>query len=228
MISYVKGILAEKAKDRIVVESGMMGIGIFVPMSVLEVLPPLGEEVKIYTHLQVREDDMSLYGFLSRSDLEMFRQLLGVNGIGPKGALGILSALRPEDLRLAGMTGDAKAISRAPGVGAKTAQRIILDLKDKVQAEDLLTPLLDGSAAVSPATGNGLSGNAAKEAVEALVALGYTNAEAVKAVKSAIRPGVTTAELDRVGFRGGIEGIAEISGVFVKQPMCRTFEIAGS
>ena len=178
MISYVKGILAEKAKDRIVVESGMMGIGIFVPMSVLEVLPPLGEEVKIYTHLQVREDDMSLYGFLSRSDLEMFRQLLGVNGIGPKGALGILSALRPEDLRLAVMTGDAKAISRAPGVGAKTAQRIILDLKDKVQAEDLLTPLLDGS-------GNGLSGNAVKEAVEALVALGYTNAEAVKAVKSA-------------------------------------------
>ena len=161
MISYVKGILAEKAKDRIVVESGMMGIGIFVPMSVLEVLPPLGEEVKIYT------------------------QLLGVNGIGPKGALGILSALRPEDLRLAVMTGDAKAISRAPGVGAKTAQRIILDLKDKVQAEDLLTPLLDGSAAVSPAAGNGLSGNAAKEAVEALVALGYTNAEAVKAVKSA-------------------------------------------
>ena len=117
MISYVKGILAEKAKDRIVVESGMMGIGIFVPMSVLDVLPPLGEEVKIYTHLQVREDDMSLYGFLSRSDLEMFRQLLGVNGIGPKGALGILSAV--------------------------------------------------------------------KEAVEALVALGYTNAEAVKAVKSA-------------------------------------------
>ncbi len=182
MISYVKGILAEKAKDRIVVESGMMGIGIFVPMSVLEVLPPLGEEVKIYTHLQVREDDMSLYGFLSRSDLEMFRQLLGVNGIGPKGALGILSTLRPEDLRLAVMTGDAKAISRAPGVGAKTAQRIILDLKDKVQAEDLLTPLLDGS---SPAAGNGLSGNAVKEAVEALVALGYTNAEAVKAVKSA-------------------------------------------
>ena len=170
MISYVKGILAEKAKDRIVVESGMMGIGIFVPMSVLDVLPPLGEEVKIYTHLQVREDDMSLYGFLSRSDLEMFRQLLG---------------LRPEDLRLAVMTGDVKAISRAPGVGAKTAQRIILDLKDKVQAEDLLTPLLDGSAAVSPAAGNGLSGNAVKEAVEALVALGYTNAEAVKAVKSA-------------------------------------------
>ena len=183
MISYVKGILAEKAKDRIVVESGMMGIGIFVPMSVLEVLPPLGEEVKIYTHLQVREDDMSLYGFLSRSDLEMFRQLLGVNGIGPKGALGILSALRPEDLRLAVMTGDAKAISRAPGVGAKTAQRIILDLKDKVQAEDLLTPLLDGSAAVSPAAGNGVG--IISQFVPRMMSVGYTNAEAVKAVKSA-------------------------------------------
>ena len=87
MISYVKGILAEKAKDRIVVESGMMGIRIFVPMSVLEVLPPLGEEVKIYTHLQVREDDMSLYGFLSRSDLEMFRQLLGSTALVRRGHL---------------------------------------------------------------------------------------------------------------------------------------------
>lgn len=185
MISYVKGILAEKMSDRIVVESGMMGIGIFVPVSVLEALPSLGETVKIYTHLQVREDDMSLYGFLNRQDLEMFRQLLGVNGIGPKGALGILSVLRPEDLRLAIMTGDAKAISRAPGVGAKTAQRIILDLKDKVKAEDMLTPLLDGGAGVQAAASSGLAGNAAKEAVEALVALGYTNAEAVKAVKSA-------------------------------------------
>ena len=183
MISYVKGILAEKAKDRTVVESGMMGIGIFVPMSVLEVLPPLGEEVKIY-RLQRGGVMMSCTAFKPFGSGDV-PQLLGVNGIGPKGALGILSALRPEDLRLAVMTGDAKAISRAPGVGAKTAQRIILDLKDKVQAEDLLTPLLDGSAAVSPAAGNGLSGNAVKEAVEALVALGYTNAEAVKAVKSA-------------------------------------------
>ena len=219
MISYVKGILAEKAKDRIVVESGMMGIGIFVPMSVLEVLPPLGEEVKIYTHLQVREDDMSLYGFLSRSDLEMFRQLLGVNGIGPKGALGILSALRPEDLRLAVMTGDAKAISRSPGVGAKTAQRIILDLKDKVQAEDLLTPLLDGSAAA------GCGERAFRQCGEGSRG-GAGNAGIYECRGS---EGGQERQCDgRDGFRGGIEGIAEISGVFVKQPMCRTFEIAGS
>ena len=184
VISYIKGTLAEKYKDHIVVESGMMGIKIFVPMSVLEFLPSAGENVKIYTHLQVREDDLSLYGFLNRQDLDMFCQLLMVSGIGPKGALGIMSALRPEDLRLAILTGDAKAISRAPGVGAKTAQRIILDLKDKVQAEDLLSPLQDGTGGALPAGGSELSGNAAKEAVEALVALGYTNAEALKAVKS--------------------------------------------
>ena len=181
MISYVRGILADKAADQIVVEAGQVGYGIRVPLTVLELLPPLGEEVKIYTYLQVREDGMSLFGFLGRQDLEMFRQLIGVNGIGPKGALGILSALRPEDLRLAILTGDAKALSHAPGVGAKTAQRIILDLKDKVHAEDLLLSAVEeraGGQAVMP-----LEGQAAREAVEALVALGYTNLEASRAVK---------------------------------------------
>ena len=185
MISRLRGTLIESSFTEALIECAGVGYSVNIPLCTYDKLPQPGNEAVLHTVLIVREDDMSLYGFLSRSDLEMFRQLLGVNGIGPKGALGILSALRPEELRLAVMTGDAKAISRAPGVGAKTAQRIILDLKDKVQAEDLLTPLLDGSAAVSPAAGNGLSGNAVKEAVEALVALGYTNAEAVKAVKSA-------------------------------------------
>lgn len=182
MISYVRGVLAEKTKDMIVVEAGQVGMGIHVPLSVLEFLPPLGEEVKIYTYLQVREDDLSLYGFLNRQDLEMFRQLIGVNGIGPKGALGILSSLRPDDLRLAILTGDAKAISRAPGVGAKTAQRIILDLKDKVNAEEMLASLAEGGA--EPLSLPQAGGEAAREAVEALIALGYTNLEASKAVKS--------------------------------------------
>ncbi len=182
VISYIRGVLAEKAKDMIVVEAGQVGFGIHVPMSVLELLPPIGEEVRIYTHMQVKEDNMSLYGFLQRQDLEMFRQLIGVNGIGPKGALAILSSLRPDDLRLAILTGDARAISRAPGVGAKTAQRIILDLKDKVSAEEMLSSPEDsgsGKAAAVP-----LAGEASREAVEALVALGYTNLEASKAVKS--------------------------------------------
>lgn len=170
----------DKSGEMIVVEAGSVGLGIRVPMSVLEVLPPVGEEVKIYTYLQVREDDLSLFGFLNRQDLEMFKQLIGVNGIGPKGALGILSALRPDDLRLAILSGDARAISKAPGVGAKTAQRIILDLKDKVSPEDILESL--GSADGERETVS-LTQTAAKEAVEALVALGYTNLEASKAVK---------------------------------------------
>lgn len=181
MISYVKGALADKSGDGIVVEAGPVGLRIHVPLSVLEVLPPLGEDVKIYTYLQVREDDLSLYGFLNRQDLEMFKQLIGVNGIGPKGALGILSALRPDDLRLAILTGDARAILKAPGVGAKTAQRIILDLKDKVSAEEML----NGTAGSEEETASiPLTKEAGREAVEALVALGYTIAEASKAVKN--------------------------------------------
>ena len=180
VISYVKGALAEKSGDRIVVEAGPVGLGIYVPLSVLEVLPPLGEEVKIYTYLQVREDDLSLYGFLDRQDLDMFRRLIGVNGIGPKGALGILSALSPDDLRLAILTGDAKAISKAPGVGAKTAQRIILDLKDKVSAEEMLASVADTEERTSVP----LMQEAGREAATALVALGYSNLEASKAVKN--------------------------------------------
>lgn len=180
MISYVKGALAEKSGDRIVVEAGPIGLGIYVPLSVLEVLPPLGEEVKIYTYLQVREDDLSLYGFLNRQDLDMFRRLIGVNGIGPKGALGILSVLSPDDLRLAILTGDAKAISKAPGVGAKTAQRIILDLKDKVSAEEMLASVADTEERTSVP----LMQEAGREAATALVALGYSNLEASKAVKN--------------------------------------------
>ena len=180
MISYVKGALAEKSGDRIVVEAGPVGLGIYVPLSVLEVLPPLGEEVKIYTYLQVREDDLSLYGFFNLHDLDMFRRLIGVNGIGPKGALGILSALSPDDLRLAILTGDAKAISKAPGVGAKTAQRIILDLKDKVSAEEMLASVADTEERTSVP----LMQEAGREAATALVALGYSNLEASKAVKN--------------------------------------------
>lgn len=181
VISYVRGPLKEKSQDLIVVEAGAVGLLIHVPLSVLEKLPPLGEEVTIYTYLQVREDDLSLYGFLGRAELEMFKQLIGVNGIGPKAALGILSTLTSEALRFAIMTGDAKAISKAPGVGVKTAQRVILDLKDKVHGAELLTgmPAMEDLENKSA----NFAGVAANEAVAALVALGYTNAEAVRAVK---------------------------------------------
>ena len=141
----------------------------------------------VYTYFQVREDAMTLYGFLHRQDREMFKQLLGVNGIGPKGALGILSVMRPDDLRIAIVSGDAKAISRAPGIGAKTAQRLILDLKDKVDLEEVMMASFGGGKEAASDTGTGASvagmAASAKEAVAALTALGYTNMEASRAVK---------------------------------------------
>lgn len=180
MISYIRGPLVEKREDRIVVEAGGMGYDIFVPLSFLDRLGAVGSEVMVYTYLHVREDAVSLFGFRNSQDREMFCQLLGVSGIGPKGALGVLSAISPDDLRLAIISGDAKAIARAPGIGPKTAQRVILDLKDKISMDDLLPETEDEMAAETETVHVGQVG---KEAVEALVALGYSNMEAVKAVR---------------------------------------------
>lgn len=195
MISYIKGPLTAIEEDVIVVEAGGVGMGIHVPLSVLDRLPGIGREVTVYTYFQVREDAMSLYGFLNRQDRDMFRQLIGVNGVGPKAALGILSTMTPDDLRMAIVTGDAKAISRAPGIGPKTAQRLILDLKDKVSMEEVLGNLaLPSDGGASPALGTIGMGEAAKEAVQALVALGYSNMEANKAVKQVEVTETMTAE----------------------------------
>lgn len=180
VISYIKGPLAEKMEDSVVIEAQGIGYQIFVPLSVLSELPPAGENVKVYTYLNVREDAVTLYGFLTRQDLDMFRQLIGVTGVGPKSALGILSALTPDILRMAVLSGDAKTIAKAPGVGAKTAQRIILDLKDKVKAADVLFAGEGMEQAPLDAGGVGAIG---KEAMEALTALGYSSGEASGAVK---------------------------------------------
>lgn len=191
LIAYVKGPLKAIEEDRIIIEAGNMGMEIFVPVSVLEALPPMGAEVMVHTYFQVKEDGMSLYGFLNRQDLGMFRQLIGVNGIGPKGALAILSVLGPDQLRMAIVSGDAKAISRAPGVGVKTAQRVILDLKDKIKPEDML--LGSGSQPAQGSSDTGQSGIAA-EVAEALTALGYSASEAARAVHKVEQSGDMTAE----------------------------------
>lgn len=176
MISYVKGRLTERFGDTIVVEAGSLGFNIRVPLSLLDTLPDIGREVMIYTYFQVKEDAMSLYGFASRQDLDMFKLLIGVNGVGPKGALAVLSVLSPESLRIAIVTGDAKALARAPGIGNKTAQRILLDLKDKIPAEALTEAVFAPREEKTSMTG------AAKEACDALTALGYSAAEAYRAV----------------------------------------------
>ena len=184
MFSYIKGTLEEYWEDTVVIESGGIGWNIHVPLSVLDRLPHVGEQMKVYTSFQVKEDSMTLYGFLSRQDLKMFNQLLGVNGIGPEAALGILSFLTPDDLRMAIIAEDAKAIAKAPGIGPKTAKRVILDLKDKISMDDVLPLQFAGGQAEAnvAAAASGVDG-AGKEAIEALVALGYSPTEATKAVR---------------------------------------------
>ena len=198
MISYIKGPLMEIEGDIIVVEAGCVGYNIRVPLSLLDGLPDIGSEVRIYTYLQVREDAMSLYGFLNRQDLKMFRLLLGVNGIGPKGALGLLSAISPDDLRLAIISGDAKAISKAPGIGSKTAQRLILDLKDRIPEEQIVSMI----EKKSEEHGTGGGGAVGKEAVDALVALGYSAMEATKAVRQVeILDGMTAEQVLKASLK---------------------------
>ena len=179
MISYIRGTLAEVSPDLIVVEAGSIGFDIRVPLSVTESLPPVGSEVRIYTYLKVSDDALTLYGFNSRQDLQMFRRLINVSGVGPKGALSVLSALSPDRLRLAVLGGDARAISKAPGIGLKTAQKIILDLKDQIRPEDL-SEIPGRESEPVPMEAEG----AAQEAVEALTQLGYSLSEAGRAVRA--------------------------------------------
>ena len=164
--------------DHIVIDVNGIGYNIYIPTNCLDYLPGIGEDCKIHTYLYIREDAMMLYGFLTKDDLELFKQLITVSGIGPKGALGILSALSADDLRFAILAGDAKAISKAPGIGAKTAQRVILELKDKMSLEDAFEKKLDNEK-LQVATSNNQVKN---DAVLALNALGYSSTESLKAV----------------------------------------------
>ncbi len=183
MFSYIKGELADITPEEIVVEAGGIGYAVRMPSSVLDSLPPLGAEIKVYTHLYVKEDLVALYGFLTKEDLAVFRLLLGVSGIGPKGALGVLSAISPDDLRFAVLAGDVKSISRAPGIGTKTAQRLIIELKDKLdlgEAFEIRSGHQAAAAAASPSDGT----DQRSDAVQALAALGYSLADATRAVRA--------------------------------------------
>ena len=182
MYAYIKGTLEETGEDYIVVEAGGIGYQIFTTGQTFQYLPSVGEEVKVYTYLHVREDAMILFGFLTKDDLFVFRLLLGVSGIGPKGALAVLSVMTTDDLRFAVLGDDAKAIAKAPGVGAKTAQRLILELKDKLSIDDTLISreiAAGGAQGILTAGSLHLDREKKKEAVEALVALGYGQAESL-------------------------------------------------
>ena len=182
MYAYLKGTLEEIAEDAVVVEVGNIGYNVRVSATTTQGLPGIGSEVKIYTYTLVREDAFTLYGFLTKDDLEIFKKLITVNGIGPKGGLAILSVMNADALRFAILAGDAKSIAKAPGVGNKTAERVILDLRDKISLEDTLRGL--GEPVVTAgAVGGGADNVMKREAIEALVALGYSASDATNAVK---------------------------------------------
>lgn len=179
MIAYLKGTIAEVEKDSVILECRDIGYRIFMPASVLERLGKDEKVLTIHTYFHVREEAMQLYGFLTKNDLTAFRLLLGVNGIGPKAAMGILSHFSWEDLSFAVFSEDAAAIAKAPGIGKKTAQKVILELKDKFSLQEAFEQKLSqdvpDQAAGDPET--------AQEAAQALIALGYGRAEAWKAVR---------------------------------------------
>lgn len=182
MIAYVKGIVEDIAEDNVVIEVGGIGYNVKVSADTAARMPGVGSTAKLYTYTSVREDAVQLFGFLSRNDLEIFKKCITVSGIGPKGGLAILSVLDADSLRFAIMSGDVKAITKAPGIGARTAERLILELKDKIKIDDTMIQ----REIESTRTANAGAGDSPqkREAVEALVSLGYGNAEAVKAVNA--------------------------------------------
>lgn len=175
MYAHIDGIVAEKDRDSIVLDAGGVGYLLYVSGATLSMAPAVGERMKLYCVLNVREDAMEMYGFYSREEKRMYERMRSVSGVGSRTALAILSAMSVRDLSIALVSGDANALTRAPGIGKKTAQRLVLELKDKVD-EDQLT---GQAAAISPKTS---AGGPEAEAIAALVSLGYSSVEAAKAV----------------------------------------------
>ncbi len=181
MYAYFKGKLAYVGEDSIILDVHDVGYRILLSPASIAYLPSVGAEVQLYTYTSVREDAIWLYGFLNYQDLEIFKKCITVSGIGPKGGMSILSVMDADALRFAIVSGDAKAIAKAPGIGQKTAQRLILELKDKISVEDVL---VNREWNGSPTSAVIKDDTTCKEAVEALVALGYASSDALRAVNA--------------------------------------------
>ena len=181
MIAYVHGIIEDISEDNVVIDVGGIGYNVRISADTASNLPAVGETVRLYTYTMVREDAFLLYGFLSRDALDIFKKCITVNGIGPKGAMALLSVMDADSLRYAIMSGDAKAISKAPGIGIRTAERLILDLKDKIKIDDTMIAREIMDTANASQSGEGQQ---KREAIEALVSLGYGRTESIKAINS--------------------------------------------
>ncbi len=176
MISYIKGTVEAISQDEVIIERDGIGFGILTSQNVINRLR-IKDNVTLFTHMHVREDDISLFGFLSQDEKNIFKQLISISGIGPKGALAILSVLTVDEFRIAVLSEDYKAIAKANGIGAKTAQRVVIDLKDKLKLDDILP---DGE----PLSQDDVAANDnMAEAALALTSLGYSNLEALRALR---------------------------------------------
>lgn len=183
MIAFLKGEIADMTEGSLILDVNGIGYEVLVPAQLLSMVKGIGQTVKLHTYMQVREDAVALFGFLKKDDLQMFRMLTGVNGVGPRAGLSILSAVGTDDLRFAILADDAKRISKAPGIGAKTAKKIILELKDRLDLEEAFEKKLSSGQDLEEVSA--VSGSqVVKDAVEALVALGYGSTEALKVVRS--------------------------------------------
>ncbi|MCL7452382.1 MAG: Holliday junction branch migration protein RuvA [Anaerolineae bacterium] len=188
MIASLRGVLAAKGKDSVVVQAGGVGFRIFVPQSLLEQNPGIGQDLTLYTHLHVRENELTLYGCASEEELSLFGTLLGVSGVGPKVALAVLSALPPDRLRAAIAQEDLAVLSRVPGIGPKTAKKLVFDLKDKIAAQ------------MPPGEPVPAFTQADADLVAALTTLGYSVAEAQEAIRSLPREELPLEERVRLAL----------------------------
>ena len=190
MFSYIRGRLTEANENQVTLETGGIGYSITVSGNTASKLPLPGTDTMLFLYLQVREDEVGLYGFINREEKEMFLKLIQISGIGPKAAIGILSGMTPDKLAIAIVTADVKAISRIKGVGKKTAERMVLELKEKLAAEDIE---FYGSSDEP--------GGLMQDAINALRTLGLTQAEAVKAVEPAMKEASTLEDVIRNALR---------------------------
>lgn len=188
MYAYIYGKIIEKEPENLIIEAGSIGYNIHIAPGMVSRFPEIGQMAKVYTYTSVREDAFWLYGFTSKDELNLFKLLITVSGIGPKGAMGILSVMDVDTLRLAILSQDAKMIAKAPGVGAKSASRIVLELKDKVKPEDVI-----GQAAKEEGESSAVA-IVRQEASEAMVALGYTVSDAYRVLQQIEITDRTTVE----------------------------------
>ena len=194
MISFIKGIVAQVLEGSVIVDNNGLGWQVFMSASALSRLPPVGETIVLNTHMQVKEDSVSLFGFLDAREKQFFEMLISVTGVGPKAALNILSVLAPAQLIVAILSDDVLSLCKAPGVGKKTAQRIAMELRDKIKSKETES-VLSPQQSLSPGH------EQRQDSIDALIALGYGRTDAVKAVMETALPDMKTEQIIRLALR---------------------------